>query len=211
MLKTSSLILISWLILIALFGVYKPAEAGPRITYESDPLEDVARSIDIEPIVWAMSYEGAEGVKVQWGRCGEANAFYFMAHSLVGLCYELIERGDSPEFIQWVVAHEMAHAVVSRKGLPIVGSREVAADELATLVLLWTGRRHVVIGAIEHFINHGLASPYLNPTDEHTHNLQRGFSLLCLLAGMERKDPSCQVKYDRATWAWNVLLGNYAL
>ncbi len=123
-----SRLLCSWLVLACLTGATRPARG-------------------IQDIVSLMTFDGVE-VDVRWTNCGFVNAFYHPTTRRVELCTELL---DEPELVlRYIVAHEMAHAVIHQRGI-IMTSRqhELAADELAAVMLGVTGHQAELLAGAE--------------------------------------------------------------
>ena len=102
-------------------------------------------------------------VSVVYDRCGSANAFHDEARATITLCHELseyayglfVEGLDDPQDPQaeletvtgyvlaamaFVLYHEIGHALDAQLDLPIAGNEESAADAIATVIAVETGR-----------------------------------------------------------------------
>ena len=139
---------------------------------------------------------------------------------------------DSVEFVTgnvlFVLGHETAHALIGEMALPVLGKEEDAADALATIVALKMGDsfadRVVVNAARGWFLSDqrdrkdGIPSTFY---DEHGMDLQRAYSIVCLLVGgkpdkfeglanevklPEERQGTCQGDYSNASWSWAQVL-----
>lgn len=136
--------------------------------------------------------------------CGEVNAYYSPALRLVMLCNEL-EEVTSPAFTRFVLAHELAHAIIMQRDLPYTGSHEVAADELAAVILSLYGDQEAVMAAAAYFIESAQED---EPRDDHPGDLKRGFVLACIAKGSQGVTADfCTVEWPRLSRAWMRLLG----
>jgi hypothetical protein len=153
----------------------------------------------LDPIRRHMTYPGVE-VTVVWADCNMVNALY--VGGVVVMCTELL-GAVSPGTIRWIFAHEMAHAVIAQRDVPYTTHNEAAADELATLTLLWMGREDDVMEAATHWWSLGRAE---NPSDDHLGDQRRAVNLGCLALGRAIEGHACTNRYRRATRAWIRLL-----
>jgi hypothetical protein len=118
----------------------------------------------------------------------------------------------------FILEHEFGHALIDIYDLPVLGKEEDAADDLATLLLLRAdGGDEFVFDAAQFWA--ALSNRQANPAitdyaDVHSLDLQRSFSMLCLLAGSSKQSfqqvaqlklvpesrlPSCPAEYkDKA-------------
>lgn len=159
-------------------------------------------SLDTKGIESYMRFPGMEDVEVVWKDCGQDNAFWDRRRTVI-MCNEL---RDNPEGMQrFYLAHEFAHAIIDRLNIPVTGSEEVAADELAALVLLTLDMDDDVQAMEVEWITH--AQPYLNPSDTHGHDLQRAAAVGCLRLG-KRGWPldRCDLKWRNTVLTWSRLL-----
>lgn len=159
-------------------------------------------------VVRSMRTPGA-GVKVTWGweACGGFNAWYDPATRHITMCEEL--RAAPEGFIRYVFAHEYAHAIIVQRGVPYTGSHEVAADELAGVIMSLHGYSNDIIVAGEFWASRGRNAPYY---DDHPDDDERGFTLMCIGAGYQqsREAPGvyvCGEEFDRRQRSWWRLLG----
>lgn len=86
-------------------------------------------------------------VTVELAECGRAGAFYDASRPAVQMCYELLvelagtmmgEDGDDQLFVgafAFILLHQVGHAFVDLMDLPIQGSPEEAADQLAAVMV----------------------------------------------------------------------------
>jgi hypothetical protein len=183
-------LLAAWAILAVLAGT-TAAEPPP------DPL-------GLAPIVSMFNFDGTQ-TKVVWDDCGEVNAYYQNSTRTVTMCNELI-GAMTPGAIRYVLAHELSHGVIMQLRVPYTGSHEAAADELAAVMLIATGRPEDVLRGAEFWASLGRDE---NPYDDHPGDNRRSFTLMCLVATSMELDPlrTCNADYDRSLSAWVKLLG----
>lgn len=194
-------LLACWAVLALLLGFTAP----PR-----DPL-------GLEPVIEMFRLPGVQ-VSVSWMPCGQANAFYsqrggmvwsptgviFIEPKSVVLCTEL-QSLVRPAAIRFILAHELAHAVIMQRDIPYTGSGETAADELAAVMLSVYDHRGDVIAMAEFFERMGGED---NAWDDHPAGERRGVALRCLAYGSMNAAPyGCPVSWERVHRAWVQLLG----
>jgi hypothetical protein len=157
---------------------------------------------DVQTIVEGMTYPGMS-VEVFYEDCGVVNAYYYPFFKAVVLCNELMK--EDPGFVRFVVAHEMAHAVIWQLDIPYTGSGEDAADELASLVLGHNNMMDDILAAALYFAKQPKG---YDPAGEHAPNPRRAYTLACLADGAEEKPVriECSYKFRRAAQAWTRLL-----
>lgn len=177
-----------FLLLLGLLGVGNRTPADPY---------------DLTQVVSAMSFAGVSA-PYGWEDCGQRNAYYFPAERRIILCNEL--RGHiTPGILHFYLAHEMSHAVIHQLHIPFTGSEEVAADELAALVLSLDGMARDVAETGSMFLDQ--ARPEI-PWDPHPGDVRRGVTLLCMYAGSQHTQLSlCDNQWPQAVYTWTTLLG----
>ena len=190
-------------------------------------------------------------VTVSVQTCDEGNAFYEPDTRTILLCYELFdeialqfdedyELGDDAFLAAldagvFFLHHEVGHALVDLYELPVTGREEDAVDELAAILIIegWDGGDLAVLTAADSFFNSGLEesaeveSPEDLPFwDEHSLDLQRFYSVACLVYGSnpeahaglladgtvpEENAELCQETYGIKLDTWSFLLEPYFL
>ena len=129
--------------------------------------------------------------------------------------------------VEWVLDHEMAHALIHEFDLPVLGQEEDAADSFASASV---STRHPEREAAERlalvaelwFLEADDADGPPDYFSQHDLDVQRGFRVLCVANGA---DPAvadaalrfvdvpdggfdgCEVDRDLATESWDVLIG----
>lgn len=188
-------------------------------------------------------------VQLAAGECGQVNAFFRpdVNPPTVVMCYEMVETiqyefeqdnltdeqfADAQRgALDFVLFHEIGHALVHVLGLPITGREEDVADQFATVVLtrdnpmatLWAARFFKEVGDPGHA---GQKHANLNPSafaDEHALDEQRFYNILCwtygaspddraaLLAYIPRERAArCPAEYQQLENAWRTLLSGHA-
>jgi len=140
-------------------------------------------------------------VRWHWEDCGEDNAWYMSGE--ITLCNELREL--DPGVVRFAFAHEYSHAIIHQLHIPFTGSEEVAADELAAVVLGVNGHADELMQAALYWYNR---EDDANPWDPHPSNLQRFYTLGCYALESAGLD---SVRCDSGAWVraihtWTVLL-----
>lgn len=136
--------------------------------------------------------------------CGEINSFYNADDHSVTVCDELLEHffklfrasGESEQksyermfdAAQFVLLHEIGHALIDAYKLPVTGSEEDAADRCSAFINLnELGDEGVraVLAASDAFALEAktAAANERNPADEHLLQEQRFYNALCLAYG----------------------------
>lgn len=144
--------------------------------------------------------------------CGEINAAYEPSDATLTICYEYLAyiqdlardipaaartEGLTPENyalgpVLEVILHELAHAVIDLKKVPVLGREEDAADQVATYVLLLLGKdqaRHVILSLATMYAGEAKEAPpgLTDFADEHGLPAQRFYNLLCMSYGADPK------------------------
>ena len=131
-------------------------------------------------------------VLITYDECGVLNAFYSRVTQSITLCDEIVEDmygffnqrvgSDRPaqtaNALVFVLYHEIAHALVDILNISVLGNDESAADGIATVIAVETGR---AFGAI-------ISGSYLSsePTsygDEHNNGQDRFGDITCWAVG----------------------------
>lgn len=186
---------------------------GPRISVAVRAPQTAGMGIPPKPVIDRISKVAAafdqvlrlpRGLAITFEECGEVNASYNSARHTIRLCHEYYadhvklfmsvgedraeaERlaGDSFTFTFF---HELGHAMVGELGLPITGSGEAAADEIATLFLA-RGAEHqqIALTAARRYQaklkQQGHKDPYFST---HPFDSVRLEAILCLLYGSDK-------------------------
>lgn len=148
---------------------------------------------NLQPIINAMQFDGVE-TTVSWEDCGQINAYYWPLKKHVYLCNEL--EGLPDGLIQFILAHELAHGVIYQRQIPITGSKEAAADELAAYIMHAMGRDREMLEAATWYAV--MNTPEF-PPDDHPSDIRRAWALMRLADGTSEYS-------RRVTWTWNYLL-----
>ena len=135
----------------------------------------------------------------------------------------------------FVLGHEAGHAVIREMGVPVVGREEDAADAFATLMSLMCddgfGDRVLANAALGWFLSDRRdrqarrgQDAQANYYGEHGMDLQRAYSVVCLMVGSNpgkfasvadaaRLPPdrrmTCQDDYLNAKWSWDQVLQSH--
>ncbi len=183
--------------------------------------------------------------------CGAADAPYDADKRRISICYELIDALSdlftadvtSEEGIQqagiavagatlFIFFHEAGHALVRLDALPITGREEDAVDQLATLLLLESGRqgeKAALDGATtflarEKDAKSQAALAKLPFWSAHSLDQQRFANVICWVYGKNPAElqylvedgtlpadraPQCSAEYEQMAKTWDVLLAPY--
>ena len=177
---------------------------------------------------------------------GESNAWYEESEQAVTVCYEYIDEvlrnapdmttaaGVTPQdaivgpTIE-VFLHEIGHALFNQLHVPILGSEEDAADQVAAYLMLRMDKdnaRHAVSGVVFMYRNEALAQdPKLRHfADVHGLPAQRLYNILCLAYGSdlvlfadvvekgylpESRAEGCADEYKQVDYAFKKLIYPY--
>lgn len=209
---------------------YNPSsnESARKILQESKLLEFVSeqvRSLKLD-------------VEFQARDCGQSNAFYQHSESpvqasKVELCYELFsdfyksfrDAGIAPErakdyaiaSLTHTLLHEVGHAYINQKKLPITGSEEDAADDFATwFALTEVPKGDVAVKARSLVFLRNKSNDATPYNAQHRFQGQRGFSNLCLMIGKgdesaiasipafnQNQKADCQRRWSQVNSTWN--------
>jgi len=191
-------------------------------------------------------------------QCDTVNAFYDPETHSVTLCYELVsffdvlhtrdntaEDGtvDVDEIVksvegatEFVLYHEVGHALINLLDLPITGKEEDAVDQLATVVLINAdddASAEAALNGAYTFLLQGQASedandegeqPELAFWDEHSLDPQRFYNITCWVYGSDpqafedlvkeeaipqARAERCPGEWQQTSSAWTRLLAPY--
>ena len=148
-------------------------------------------------------------LKIKLAGCdGEADAFY--GDHVITICYEYVEAlwNNMPEEttpggvapMDTVVGpffdtclHEFAHALFDMLNLPVLGREEDAADQVSAYIYLHLGpveSRRLILGTAYTFLSEAArerAPSMPEFADEHGTPAQRGYNVLCIAYGADKK------------------------
>lgn len=160
--------------------------------------EDTYRLYEIEH---AMRTPGVSA-PMTWEDCGQVNAYYDHSERRIIMCREL--SSEPVEVVRFIYAHELAHAAIMQRQVPYTGSHEMAADEMAAVMLTLYRHRDDVLSAADWFWESGTDLP---PWADHPDDKERGFRLYCLVQGSLAQNAGCYHRWNRALLSWMRLLG----
>lgn len=183
-----------------------------------------------------------ENITLRTKDCKEANAYYDPNDSSVTMCYELMEyfyaafrsSGVSEkdaysqmfDAVRFVFLHEIAHAIIDKYKLPIIGNEEDAADRCSAYINLEElGQEGVkaILAAADGFAIESKrnAGAKKNMADEHLLGEQRYYNALCMVYGSndskwerlvtdghlpKERAVRCPGEYQKTVDAWSSLL-----
>jgi len=135
--------------------------------------------------------------------------------------------------MEFILFHEMAHALIGELGLPVLGREEDAADSLATILMIPDEPDEAMDAAVaaaaegwfQSYEASGGDTAELAFWDEHGLDPQRAFAIVCLMYGSDperyqqfademglppERQETCPNDYALAVLSWNALLEPYA-
>ena len=148
--------------------------------------------------------------------CGFINAYYSPSQKKITICYEYLKRGDDEIDYLYpreavnsrallktgvfasVLLHELGHAIIHLKNVPVLGNQEDAADNIATIMMLEITKRSpqqgktMIVGSLAHDWGmrdgallkfNALMTGVSRFADEHPLSEQRVFNRVCLAYG----------------------------
>jgi hypothetical protein len=184
-----------------------------------------------------------ENITLRTKDCKEANAYYDPNDSSITMCYELMEHfygsfrssgisekdayGQMFDAVRFVFLHEIAHALIDKYKLPIIGNEEDAADRCSAYINLeelgQDGVKAILAAADAFAIDSKRnAGAKKNMADEHLLGEQRYYNALCMVYGSndakweklvtdgylpKARAVRCPSEYQKTVDAWSALLG----
>ena len=184
-----------------------------------------------------------EDITLRTKDCKEINAYYDPNDSSVTMCYELMEHfygsfrssGISEkdaytqmfDAVRFVFLHEIAHAIIDKYKLPIIGNEEDAADRCSAYINLeelGADGVKAILAAADAFAieSKRTEGSKKNMADEHLLGEQRYYNALCMVYGSnaskweklvndgylpKERAVRCPTEYGKTVDAWSGLLG----
>lgn len=135
--------------------------------------------------------------------CGSINAAYFPPAHTIFVCRELLVLPKP--VIRFVLAHEMGHAIIDQLDIPIAGSEEAAADELAAVALEAIGDQDAVYSGALWMEQQDVKE---DVWDDHQSSRKRAAVIMCLADGAESVPvlAECGGKFHHAQVTWSHLI-----
>ena len=184
-----------------------------------------------------------QDVAVVFMSCGQVNAFYDPNSRSILFCFEWINHriedvrrvwpratADAAtdavvRSMEFVLNHEVGHALVRQFGLPVLGREEDAADGFGTFILLERGGPQDVYSVLRGAESFGQMSLFedASPADEHSTNSQRYYNILCWMVGSDqarfaayaqqlgfpvRRQQLCPFEWNQLRSSWVQVLGS---
>lgn len=178
----------------------RPFIPGPRLGTASK----LKLPPEIARVIPEMAHPGVT-VRVDVVDCGTVeNAWYYPDTKHVEFCSSLLAL-PAP-VARFILAHELAHAIIVQLDVPYTGSHEEAADELAALVLLATGDD---LREVARYWYQESITTEVPTWADHPSHLQRFHTLRCMAAeAAGTLEPLCyRGGFKRAARTWMRLLG----
>jgi hypothetical protein len=198
-------------------------------------LEEIAATLQ-------QRYTLPRPVEIRFDTCEMVNAFYSPRDTNITFCYELLEflanvfvsdgqwtedqRANVFGAVEFIMMHEVGHALVDVLDLSITGREEDVADQLAVYVLVRGGDKGAQaavagISALQPSSNDFDATQL---ADEHSLGPVRLYNVMCWIYGSdpakyaglvsggslpEERAVRCPGEWDRMSKAWQRLLAAY--
>jgi hypothetical protein len=176
-----------------------------------------------------------------FSQCGSPTAFYDPSQKKIEICYEFINNMENLyaatnttnassaaiNNAEFVLYHEIGHALIDTLNIPVTGREEDASDQLATLLILGNGQENNAPIDVTAY-SFAVQGAFYNPSDMkfwdvHSLDSQRFFNILCWSYGenpakyqtivsqllpQERAD-RCGSEYAKMFDSWARLLKPY--
>ncbi|PKO94024.1 MAG: hypothetical protein CVU15_01500 [Betaproteobacteria bacterium HGW-Betaproteobacteria-1] len=176
-------------------------------------LYQIMQREDIAKAFGTIAYKFSPQLKIETRECGTINAFYSPSTKIITLCYEYLDNGDKAieqtygdapipikanmktGILAGVLLHEIGHAVIHLKNVPLLGSEEDAADRFAYVMMYEFSSsdperlRDMVYGNLAYTwsfrqdILTKILTGHSRYMDEHPITEQRYYNLICLAYG----------------------------
>ncbi len=227
-------------------------EAGKWLYTYAEPLTPVHRSLSqrvkrhgaLEEIAATLHqrYSLPHPVEIRFDTCDAVNAYYSPRDTNITFCYELLEfladifvpdgqwteeqRANVFGAVQFIMMHEVGHALVDVLDLPITGREEDVADQLAVYVLIRGGDKgaQAALAGVSALQPSSRDFDDTQLADEHSLGPVRLYNVMCWIYGSdpakysrlvtggslpEERAVRCPGEWDRMAKAWQRLLAPY--
>lgn len=227
-------------------------EAGKWLYEYAEPLTPIHRSLSqrvkqygaLEGIATALQqrYVLPRPVEIRFDTCEMVNAFYNPRETNITFCYELLEflgdvfvsdgqwteeqRANVFGAVEFIMMHEVGHALVDVLDLPITGREEDVADQLAVYVLVRGGDKgaQAALAGVSALQPSSASFDETQLADEHSLGPVRLYNVMCWIYGSdpakygglvsdgllpEERAVRCPGEWDRMAKAWQRLLASY--
>lgn len=180
-----------------------------------------------------------EPVALRFAECGEVNAYFLPDQREVRLCFELFDQiaellaqqvEDEAQLTQalsgvlsFVALHEVGHAVVAVRAVPMIGNEETAVDQFAVWLLIDGKEGDLAVLSAAAAFAAGMTLGGDDPSGAHATDAQRYFNLVCWLAGSNpdrkaqvisdwalpiERAQGCEQEYQQLSQGWRRLLAS---
>jgi hypothetical protein len=227
-------------------------EAGKWLYSYIEPFTPVHRSLSqrvkqygaLEEIASTLQqrYSLPRPVEIRFDTCEMVNAYYSPRDTNITFCYELLEfladvfvpdgqwteeqRSNVFGAVQFIMMHEVGHALVDVLDLPITGREEDVADQLAVYVLVRGGDKgaQAAVAGVSALQPSSTSFDATQLADEHSLGPVRLYNVMCWIYGSdpakyrqivaggslpEDRAVRCAGEWDRMAKAWQRLLASY--
>jgi Putative metallopeptidase len=181
-------------------------------------------------------------VELSFDTCEMVNAFYNPRESDITFCYELLEflsdvfvpddqwteeqRSNVFGAVEFIMMHEVGHALIDVLDLPITGREEDVADQLAVYVLVRGGDKGAAaaLAGVSALQPSSTSFSETALADEHSLEAVRLYNVMCWIYGSdpnkygglvtsgslpEARAVRCPGEWDQMAKAWQRLLADY--
>lgn len=210
------------------FNIYNSVREGGVFDRIADALN---RNIILPRDVWII-----------FDQCGATTSYYDPQDKKIKICYEFLKymenlytatnatpnvTGAAINNAEFVLYHEVGHALIDVLDIPTTGREEDSADQLATLMVLGKGNNYdapLLATAFSFAVQGQLQAPdSLKFWNEHSLDSQRYYNILCWLYGEnpakygalaskflpEERAIRCEYEYAKMSSSWSRLLEPY--
>jgi len=181
-------------------------------------------------------------VEIRFATCETVNAFYNPRDSNITFCYELLslladvfvtdgqwteeQRANVFGAVEFIMMHEVGHALVDVLDLPITGREEDVADQLAVYVLVRAGDKgaQAAVAGVSALQPSSTSFDATALADEHSLGPVRLYNVMCWIYGSDpvkysqivdggslprERAVRCPGEWNRMAKAWQRLLAPY--
>jgi len=227
-------------------------EAGKWLYTYAEPFTPVHRSLSqrvkqygaLEDIasVLQQRYTLPRPVEIRFDTCEMVNAFYSPRDTNITFCYELLEfladifvpdgqwtedqRANVFGAVEFIMMHEVGHALVDVLDLPITGREEDVADQLAVYVLVRGGDKgaQAALAGVSALQPSSTNFDATQLADEHSLGPVRLYNVMCWIYGSDpnkyaglvtngslpqERAVRCPGEWDQMAKAWQRLLADF--
>ena len=181
----------------------------------------------------------SNNIRISFKDCKKVSAYYIKKNSEIIMCYEMYlyllkkYKNNVTYIYDFVLAHELSHALIDQRNIPIIGKIEDAADAISTVLLInkptLKGRNLGVDTVLlaSTFFADNFNPKHISWSGAHSIGPQRAANLVCWAIGsdplslvrnrarlvkyiqMRLKGRNCIAEYKKISKSTSVLLREY--